>query len=298
MRLGYNTNGLAHHQPLQAIELLAELGYQSIALTVDHGLLSPNEDWRLQLGKMQAALQRFDMRCVIETGARYLLNPRVKHEPTFVSAQAEDRAIRRQFYEHCIILAAELDADCVSLWSGCVHQTAASSMEADDEIWSRLTNELERTLDYAAARDVTIGFEPEPGMFIDTMSKFAQLTKRLPHPALRLTLDVGHLHCLGEVPIADVIRQWGSQIINVHIEDMRTGIHEHLPFGEGEMDFPPIINALSEVGYADGLHVELSRHSHAAPQVAADAMRFLKPLLDAVKHNQAADPARSRKESL
>ena len=37
MRLGYNTNGLAHHRLTDAIDLLADLGYQSVALTLDAG---------------------------------------------------------------------------------------------------------------------------------------------------------------------------------------------------------------------------------------------------------------------
>ena len=41
MLFGYNTNGLAHHDAYQAVELLADLGYRSVALTIDHGLLNP-----------------------------------------------------------------------------------------------------------------------------------------------------------------------------------------------------------------------------------------------------------------
>ena len=37
MKLGYNTNGLAHHRLVDAIELLADLGYQSVAITLDAG---------------------------------------------------------------------------------------------------------------------------------------------------------------------------------------------------------------------------------------------------------------------
>ena len=81
-------------------------------------------------------------------------------------------------------------------------------------------------------------------MLVDTLERFAELSVRMPHERLQLTLDVGHLHCLGEVPLADQIARFAPQIVNIHIEDMRAGMHEHLMFGEGEMDFPPVIAAL------------------------------------------------------
>ena len=113
----------------------------------------------------------------------------------------------------------------------------------------RLVAGLREVLDYAAAKNVLIAFEPEPGMFIDTMSAFEELLGRIDAPNLRLTLDIGHLQCQGELPIPDVIRRWASRLANVHIEDMRRGVHEHLMFGEGEIDFPPVLRALAEVGY-------------------------------------------------
>jgi sugar phosphate isomerase/epimerase len=60
---------------------------------------------------------------------------------------------------------------------------------------------------------------------------------------------------------------------------MRAGVHEHLMFGEGEIDFPPVLAALAEEGYAGGVHVELSRHSHMAPEAARRAFQFLSPLM-------------------
>jgi L-ribulose-5-phosphate 3-epimerase len=281
MRLGYNTNGWAHHDPFVALELIAELGYRSVAITLDYGPLNPlAPEWPVQLQRLRATLQRLQLSSVIETGARYLLDPRRKHQPTLVSNQAAGRERRLDFLRRSLEAAAELQSDCVSLWSGSADEPAD-----DQTLLDRLAGSLEPLLRDAERLGVAIGFEPEPGMFIDSMQRYQRLLKWIDSPQLKLTLDLGHLYCQGEVPIADYIARWSDRIVNVHVEDMRAGVHEHLMFGEGEMEFPPIIAALARTGYQGGVHVELSRHSHEAPAAAAKAyagpirpMNFERPL--------------------
>ncbi|MDA0658707.1 MAG: sugar phosphate isomerase/epimerase [Planctomycetota bacterium] len=277
MILGYNTNGWAHHDPLQAIEVLAELGYRGVAITVDHGCLNP-ADARTpqQLVAIQELLQKYNMRSVIETGARFLLDPRQKHEPTLVSARPEDRQRRTAFLLAAVDMAKTLASDCVSLWSGVARDAVVAEV-----LHNRLASELRQVLDYAGEREVLIGFEPEPGMAIDTMASFENFLHACDAPNLRLTLDVGHLHCQQEFPLADVIRKWGPRIVNIHMEDMRVGIHEHLQFGEGEIEFAPVFQALRDIDYRHGIYVELSRHSHMAPMAARQAISYLqRHLLD------------------
>ena len=280
MLLGYNTNGFAHHDPFDAVGLLAEIGYRSVAITLDHGPLNPfASDFASNLERLRRQLDKHEMRSVIETGARFLLDPRQKHEPTLVSSDPASRARRLYFLCHAVDAARMLGSDCVSLWAGVVQDGLDR-----EEAFTWLRDGLDQLLDYAQARsaaqqDVPIGFEPEPGMLIDTMDTYAALSERIDAPHFRLTLDVGHLHCQGELPISEHIQRWRRQMVNVHIEDMRSRRHEHLMFGEGEMDFGPIIESLASVKYPGGVHVELSRHSHEAPQAARKAFDFLSPLM-------------------
>ena len=123
-------------------------------------------------------------------------------------------------------------------------------------------------------------------MLIDTVDSYDDLLDRLTNKGvdgscLGLTLDVGHLHCQGELPIAEKIRASASRLKNIHIEDMRASVHEHLMFGDGEIDFPPVIAALAEIGYDGLLSVELSRHSHEGPEAARRAYNYLRPLIKA-----------------
>jgi L-ribulose-5-phosphate 3-epimerase len=282
MQLGYNTNGLANHNLLDAIELLAEIGYSGISITLDHGALNPY-DKRLdaQLEKVTETLKENQLACVFETGARFLLDSRQKHEPTLVSPDPAARARRIDFLNRAIDIAARVNANCVSLWSGVIRDGAGQP-----EAFSRLVESLPPVLEAAQRRQVDLAFEPEPGMLIDTVDRYQELLERLVAQSidasrLGLTIDVGHLHCQGELPIAEKIRASKDRLLNIHIEDMRAGVHDHLMFGEGEIDFPPVIAALAEIGYDGLLSVELSRHSHEGPEAARRAYNFLRPLVQA-----------------
>ena len=271
MLLGYNTNGFAHHRLEDAIVLLAELGYRSIALTVDYHALNPfDPDLPRQLAAVKALLEKHGPHSVVETGARFLLDPRRKHQPTLLSPPPE-RERRLDFLKRAVDVAAELGSDAVSFWSG-----AATDAALAEERLERLAEGCRQLCRHAEVRSIRLAFEPEPGMFIDTMDRYAELRRRVDHPLFGLTIDVGHLHCLGEIPIADRLQQWRERLWNVHIEDMRRGVHDHLMFGEGEIDFGEVMGALKEIGYAGGVHVELSRHSHDAVETARRALAFLR----------------------
>jgi L-ribulose-5-phosphate 3-epimerase len=275
MRLGYNTNGLAFHRWSEGIELLADIGYESVAITLDHHCLDPYAaGLALEVERMAALLSRLGLTSVIETGARFLLNPRVKHEPTLLSGTSDERSLRIDFLKRAVDIACDLGSDAVSFWSGVLRESLSPAAAM-----ARLADGCAQVIDHASARNMKLAFEPEPGMFIDTFAQFERLLALIDDRAFGLTIDIGHVHCVEQEPIAACLRQWKERLFNVHIEDMCRGVHEHLRFGDGEIDFAPVMQALGEIGYAGGVHVELSRHSHMAPEVARESFEFLQRFL-------------------
>ena len=265
MILGYNTNGFAHHRLPDALAILRDLGYAGVALTPDVNHFDPARD---DVAELAAQLAGF--RVAIETGARFLLDPRRKHQPTLLSAEPADRRRRVEFLRQCVTLAAVLKADAVSFWSG-----TPTTGEPDGVLMERLAAECRSLAEFADGHGVRLAFEPEPGMLIDTMPKFAELHAAVNHPAFGLTLDVGHLVCQGETPVSAHVEAWQGWLWNVHVEDMRPGVHDHLMFGDGTVDFADTFAALHAIEYDGIVSVELSRHSHNAVETARQAREFL-----------------------
>ncbi|MBI1826237.1 MAG: sugar phosphate isomerase/epimerase [Planctomycetes bacterium] len=277
MLLGYNTNGFAHHSLEDAFSIIHEIGYRAVALTIEKDLLDPPDSRGLSraVAGLRPLLTRFPMRLTIETGSRFLLDPRRKHQPTLLSGSSEGRRTRLEFLKAAVDLAAETNAACVSLWSGSADDGAPQA-----ECFDRLRRGLDDLLIHADRRKVRLAFEPEPGMFVETMAQFEELHDAMNHPRFGLTLDVGHVHCLSDGDVAAHVHRWRDRLWNVHIEDMRRGTHEHLMFGDGDMDVAGAINALAAIQYSGPVHIELSRHSHDAVNVAQAAYDFLSKKLE------------------
>ena len=281
LRFAYNTNGAANHRLSDAIALIAVAGYDGVALTLDHHHLDPLEDgWVQRTEALARDLHARNLGCVIETGARFLLDPRRKHEPTLLTPSAEGRARRVAFLQRALDIGGMLGAEAVSFWAG-VPLPGVDRGEAGE--W--LLSGVAQVLDHAELRGIPAALEPEPGMLVETLDDWVTLQAAL--PALKLALDLGHCLVTQEREPPAAVAEFASQIATVAIEDMRRGDHTHLPFGEGDMDIPACLDALDAIGFRKLVCVELSRESHRADRMVPDALAWLRNCRDPLRREPA-----------
>lgn len=268
MQLGYNTNGFAFHKLEDALSIIAELGYECVALTLDVHHLDPFNSSAREVNEVAALLGRLGLSCVIETGARYILDPRRKHRPTLLDDDCDSRV---QFLYRAAEIAEDLGAQTVSYWSGARPENWDGE---DDELFDRLARHVDKLEEKCRTHGVRAAIEPEPGMLIESMAQYDLLAGRLGfRPGL--TLDIGHLECVEDNPEWEYLSTYREVLYNVQLDDMLPGRHRHLFFGEGSVDFTRTFKTLHEIGYRGPACVELGESSRVAVETAARAKAFL-----------------------
>ncbi|WP_217240436.1 sugar phosphate isomerase/epimerase [Streptomyces sp. AC555_RSS877] len=270
LRFGYGTNGFAHHRLSDLLGVLADLGYDGVALTLDHHHLDP---YAADLGRQVALtgkqLARHGLTVTVETGAPYFLDAWAKHEPTLMSAEPERRI---DLLRRAVRIAAELGSPTVHLCSG-----PAPVGVSETAVWQRLAAGVGAVLETAEAYGVALAFEPEPYTFVDTVDRCLRLRQLVGgHDLFGITLDIGHAHCVEERPLLECVRRAARHLLNVQIEDMVRGVHRHLEFGAGEIDFPPVLATLDALGHEGLVSVEIQGGSLDAPEVARRSIAFLR----------------------
>lgn len=272
LRFAYNTNGTVHHRMEDAVALIAASGYDGVALTLDHHVLDPMRDgWERRTEALARTVAALRLGVVIESGARFVLDPRDRHQPTLVSATVEGRALRLDYLRRCLDIGAMLGAEVMSFWAGALKPDVSL---ADAKVW--LDQGVEQVLAHAERVGVPAAMEPEPEIevVVHTVDEYAALQQRF--PALELALDLGHVMVTQERVPEESIIEFAGRIGSVSLEDMKRGVHQHLAFGDGDMNIPRCLDALERIDFQRLVCVELSSDSGRADVMIPHAIEWLR----------------------
>jgi len=273
LRLAYNSNGWPQHELRDVARQLAALGYAGIAITPDTFHLNP---FRAGTPDEARALRRelddLNLAVAVETGARFVLDPARKHRPTLLD-EPSLAARRLDYLRRCLDLAVALRAETLSFWSG-----ARPPGLPDEGVLERLAAGARPLLDAAAGSGVRVCLEPEPGMAVASLEDAGDALLAVGREDLFLMLDTGHVPVTEDLPPSDAILAFGPRLGGVQLDDCAGGRHEHLFFGEGEIDWPAVAAALRDTGFAGLASVELPRHDFDPVTTARRAAEFWRAL--------------------
>lgn len=119
-------------------------------------------------------------------------------------------------------------------------------MHMPDMAWHRSIEGLQKLCDFAAEFDVTIGVENMVNMdfiFGKHAEEMLGMIESVNRDNLGMTFDVGHANTNGEVPV--FLDKCIDKMVHVHLHDNMGKRDEHLPAGEGTVDWTAVIERLS-----------------------------------------------------
>jgi len=245
-KLGFRL-ALFHSWPLEkAVKTLAEMGYKSLELCLEHPELSPDKLTEKEISRIKK---------IIEDGGL-----RVSSVSYFSSGDDVSVALEEQ--KGGVELARELD---------CRILVVGTLPEAADPDGKKTYRALEELLRLAEEKGVTIAVEPEPETVINGLFEFSVLASRVAGSPLGLSLNIGHV-ALTEGDVAAAIEEWAPFIMNAHISDVRRHEHVHLLPGDGHLDIYKMVMTLRENDFSGDLIIDLSQTQEAPDQLARIAM--------------------------
>jgi D-psicose/D-tagatose/L-ribulose 3-epimerase len=184
----------------------------------------------------------------------------------------------QDYLRGCVDLAHEIGAPSVCgpfyAATGRVWRMTSAERAAAYAEWR---DHLAPVVEHAAERGVRIGVEPlnrYETSLVNTVEQALEGLDGLLGPSLGLALDTYHLN-IEERSSAAAVRLAGAHLVHLQV----CGSDRGAPGGD-QTDWPALVSALDEVGYAGPLNLESFTADNAAIATAASIWRPLAPTQD------------------
>jgi sugar phosphate isomerase/epimerase len=106
-------------------------------------------------------------------------------------------------------------------------------------------------------------------VFEENPSILKKLFSSIDSPHLGYCLDAGHGHIFSEVAITEWIEVLGPWLVEMHLHDNHRQADDHLPLGQGKIDFPGIFSLLKAKRIQPIYTIEPHLIEHLEPSLKA-----------------------------
>ena len=255
MELAASTLHLLDRPLEQAFPDLVRLSTRNVELADSgHHALNPKLAERLQ-----------------ELRASYTLNYSIHAPYADTNLSADDDLIREWILKRIrasIRFASELEARCVVVHPG---WTTATDRFMKGRAWDLNLRSLHWLLRYAEEYGVSLLVEnvPEPTPYLMVTADDFQMFFDEMELQMGMTLDVAHANLQGET--YEFMSRFGDKIKHMHVSDNHGARDQHLPVGEGSIDWGRVVSSARGTGFTGWLVVE----SYSDVEPSLDHLRAL-----------------------
>lgn len=230
---------------LDEIELISSMGFDYLELTMD----APGAHYSIIKNKKKE----------IQKALKYHKTGLVCHLPTFVYHADLTQSIRRASLEETLMsleTATEINAEKTVLHPGII---SGMGRYAVDLAQKYAFESLETIVSKAEKLGLKLCLENMPPRFMTFFEpgEFEKIFKIF--PGLHMTLDIGHanIDCNKEHRALNFIQKFKDRLSHIHISDNNGKKDEHLPIGQGNINFREIADAIKKQGYNDTITLEI-----------------------------------------
>lgn len=124
------------------------------------------------------------------------------------------------------------------------------------EVWSTLVKSCQECADIAAGHQRTVIMEPRVGEVVCSVDSMLRLIEHVDRPNFKANFDTGHFSAQREnVPLA--LEKLRGKFANIHLADNDPANCDHVPLGEGMIDWKEFFRVLKTMKYDGYLGLDL-----------------------------------------
>lgn len=220
-RIGFRTSSFNEWNLHDSLLGLAQSGFKAVELCLEHPDLNPGSIKFWNSGKLQDTLGELSLK------------------PASISYHGKqaDWKVKERMCLYGMKLASEMGI-----------KIFVSGSHIDPDSFNDMVSFTRKMCRVAKDMEVFFAVEPEPGTVISGTPEMQSLMEKVQSASLKINLDIGHSYITSDNYLKD-IHDWGNDIVQVHIEDIKNKIHKHLSPGKGDINFKSVFSVLDETGY-------------------------------------------------
>lgn len=221
IRLAYSTFGLTQLPFLDAIDAVADAGYEGIEIAFHRDQFNPFNLSDDDLEAVERKLKRTGLVPACVATASHFFTPQRPHDPALIALDLAGRKRRIDLIRRGVRVARHLGSPLVTFGSGFLRPEHVKGALSDP--LGLLADSIHECLaEVREGEDITLLIEPEPGMLVETLEDGLRVVECVGSEHFALHIDLCHAYC-SDANYLGALARAARRARYLHVSDARRG---------------------------------------------------------------------------